>query len=233
MGETAFLYGGNAAFVQDLCCRVAEKHALRIAWASFEQAPQRDHRRAFRTWWQGKFEWQQTDQEKAEGDAWIDAHHVFLVPGEDDDVTLDWLLEKMEVAVVRHEASVIVIDPWNEMDHARSRDESLTEYVGRAIKTLKRFARQFQVHVIIVAHPTKSTKDQDGTYRMPTLYDISDSAHWYNKADLGVVVHRETADNTTVKVAKSRYHEIIGRPGSVVMQFCGETRRFMEHERLT
>jgi twinkle protein len=66
----------------------------------------------------------------------------------------------------------------------------MTEYVGRAIKALKRFARKFQVHLIVIAHPTKSTKDGDGKYRMPTLYDISDSANWYNKCDLGIIVHR-------------------------------------------
>jgi twinkle protein len=126
---------------------------------------------------------------------------------------------------------VIVIDPWNEMDHSRARDETMTEYVGRAIKALKRFARKFQVHQIVIAHPTKSTKDADGKYRMPTLYDISDSANWYNKADLGIIVHRENADDTVIKVQKSRYHEIIGRPGEVIMQYSRDARRFIETQR--
>jgi RecA-family ATPase len=73
-------------------------------------------------------------------------------------VTLDWMLDRMEVAVVRHGVQVIVIDPWNEMDHTRARDETMTEYVGRAIKALKRFARKFQVHLIVIAHPTKSPR---------------------------------------------------------------------------
>lgn len=223
---------GKTTVVQDVCCRVADMHRLKIAWASFEQAPQRDHRRAFRCWFQGLPEWKQSPEEHAAADAWIDQQHVFLIPDEDEDVTLEWLLEKMEIAVVRHDCRVIVIDPWNEMDHNRRRDETLTEYVGRAIKTLKRFARAFQIHLIIVAHPTKSTKDADGVYRMPTLYDISDSAHWYNKCDLGVIVHRENKDSTTVKVAKSRYHEIIGKPGAVLLQYCGDDRRFREIERL-
>lgn len=231
---------GKSTFANDLCCRVALKHGLKIAWASFEQAPQRDHRRALRSWYGredlsggrvGAQERNMTDGEIAAADAWIDAHHSFIVPGEDDDVTLDWMLDRMEAAVVRFGAQVIVIDPWNEMDHSRNRDETMTEYVGRAIKALKRFARKFQVHLIVIAHPTKSAKDGDGKYRMPTLYDISDSANWYNKCDLGIIVHRENPDDTLIKVQKSRYHEIIGRPGEVRMQYSKDERRFIEVER--
>jgi hypothetical protein len=72
----------------------------------------------------------------------------------------------------------------------------------------------------VVAHPTKSAKDGDGNYKMPTLYDISGSANWYNKADLGVIVHRENEDDTLIKVQKSRYHDIIGG-----LARCGCTTR--------
>jgi twinkle protein len=243
---------GKSTFANDLCCRVALNHGLKIGWASFEQAPQRDHRRALRSWYgvaadpmldadpverpahewrEGKPAHQMTSAQIDEADAWIDQQHVFIVPGEDDDVTLDWMLDRMEVAVVRHGIQVMVIDPWNEMDHTRGRDETTTEYVGRAIKALKRFARKFQVHMIVIAHPTKSAKDGDGKYRMPTLYDISDSANWYNKCDLGIIVHRESEDSTLIKIQKSRYHETIGRPGEVLMHYWPGSRRFIDADR--
>lgn len=232
---------GKSTFANDLCCRVALAHGLKTAWASFEQAPQRDHRRALRSWF-GRLDFSgqrkgvpakdMTSAEISDADAWIDQHHVFIVPSEDDDVTLDWILDRMEAAVVRFGVEVIVIDPWNEMDHTRDRNETMTEYVGRAIKTLKRFAKKFQVHLIIIAHPTKSTKNSDGKYIMPTLYDISDSANWYNKCDLGIIVHRENDLDTIIKVQKSRYHEIIGRPGAVNMHYAKDERRFVETERV-
>ena len=56
------------------------------------------------------------------------------------------------------------------------------------------FAKAFKAHVCVVAHPTKSAKDADGNYKMPTLYDIAGSANFYNKADLGVVVPRDAGD---------------------------------------
>lgn len=222
---------GKSSFVNDLCCRVAWTHGLKVAWASFEQAPQRDHRRALRSWFNETPEFKQEPHELARADAWIDERHLFIVPGDDDDVTLDWLLERMEIAVVQHGVRIFVIDPWNELDHSKARDESETEYIGRAIRALKRFAKSMQVHIIVVAHPTKSVKDADGNYKMPTLYDINGSANWYNKCDLGLIVHRETEDDTIIKVQKSRYHEIIGKPGEVRMQYCRDDRRFRETER--
>lgn len=52
---------------------------------------------------------------------------------------------------------------------------------------VKRWAQRHMVHVWLVAHP-KSFEEWDGS--PPSMYDISGSAHWYNKADMGVVVHR-------------------------------------------
>jgi len=224
---------GKTTFANDLFCGIARENDLTIAWASFEQEPQRDHRRNLRTWFVGIPEHRQDNDQRAFADRWIDARHAFLIPSEDEDADLEWLLDKMEVAVVRFGASIIIIDPWNELEHSRRNGETETEYTGRAIRALKRFAKAFRVHICVIAHPTKSVKDGDGTYKMPTLYDIAGSANWYNKADLGVIVHRDTLEfreepYTLVKVQKSRYHEVIGTPGEVYMDFCGDDRSFSE-----
>ena len=50
----------------------------------------------------------------------------------------------------------------------------------------------------------------------PTLYDIADSAHWANKADLGVMVWRKTGDTEAeIAVVKSRCYRELGTPGAV------------------
>ncbi|CAB4122709.1 Archaeal primase DnaG/twinkle, TOPRIM domain [uncultured Caudovirales phage] len=223
---------GKTSFVNDLCCRLAFTHNLTVAFASFEQSPQRDHKRNLRTWYNKKLVVSQYPEELASADAWIDRFFSFVYPPEDADVTLDWLMERVEASVVQHGAKIVVVDPWNEMDHARAQGESLTEYVGRAIKAFKRFAKRFQIHLIVVAHPSKQLKDQDGDYRVPTLYDISDSAHWYNKADVGIVVHRK-GDVSYIRVSKSRYHDEIGTPGEVSATFLPESRRYDIHEEQT
>lgn len=223
---------GKTTFANDVFCGIARENDLTIAWASFEQEPQRDHRRNLRSWFIGIPEFQQTHEQLSVADRWIDQRHVFLVPSEDDDADLEWLLDRMEAAVVRFGASIVIIDPWNELEHSRRHGETETEYTGRAIRALKRFAKAFRVHICVIAHPTKSVKDADGKYKMPTLYDIAGSANWYNKADLGVIVHRENETDTLIKVQKSRYHEIIGKPGEVLMHYCTETRQYIETERV-
>lgn len=237
LGDFAVVTGipshGKSAFVNDFLCRLVSRHGFRVAWASFEQEPQRDHKRALRTWFGEKLEWKQTEREIAAADAWIEAHHRFIVPSEDADVSLEWMMERLEQAVVQHDCQVVVIDPFNEMDHMRERDETETEYVGRAIKRFKRFAKAFQIHLVIVAHPTKIRKDENGRTPMPTLYDIAGSANWNNKADVGIIVHRETEDDTVIKVAKSRYHTQIGVPGAVMMQFGKDDLHYRETERIS
>lgn len=237
LGDFAVVTGipshGKSSFVNDFFCRLATRHGFRIAWASFEQETQRDHRRALRTWFCEVPEWKARPEDIAAADAWIDRHHRFVLASEEADVSLEWMMEKLEQAVIQHDCQIAVIDPWNEMDHMREREETETEYIGRAIKRFKRFAKAFQVHLVIVAHPTKIRRDENGKTPMPNLYDIAGSASWNNKADVGLIVHRENEDDTIIKVAKSRYHTQIGLPGAVRMQFCKDDLRYREVERIS
>lgn len=136
---------------------------------------------------------------------------------EDLEFDIDTFLETVRISVMRDGARIVVLDPWNELEHKRNRDESLTEYVGRAIRRVKAFARRHNVAFWIVAHPTKPQK---GTNQIPSLYDVSDSANWSNKADYGLVYHRsdKTVNEAQLAVVKVR----MGLPGK-----CGvETVKF-------
>ena len=84
------------------------------------------------------------------------------------------------------------------------------------------------MHVIVVAHPRKINKDAKGNVELPTLYDIEQSAMWYNKADLGVIIHRRDGV-TLARVAKSRYEDIIGKRGDTHFIFDEETAHFNEY----
>jgi hypothetical protein len=55
------------------------------------------------------------------------------------------------------------------------------------LSKVKRFAQNYDCHVWFVAHP-RVLRDWRG--EPPNLYDISGSAHFINKADNGIVVHR-------------------------------------------
>lgn len=127
---------------------------------------------------------------------------------EDVEMDLDEFLRLARLAVVRHGAKMIVLDPWNEMEHRRRKDESETDYIGRAIRSIKRFAKQNDVAFWLVAHPSKPER---GTNKIPGLYEISGSANFANKADYGITYHRPDPkeNRAIIRVTKVR----MGLPG--------------------
>jgi twinkle protein len=56
---------------------------------------------------------------------------------EDMEMGLDEFLDLCRVAVMRHGVKMIVLDPWNELEHKRNRDETETDYIGRDIRAIK------------------------------------------------------------------------------------------------
>ena len=211
---------GKTSMVNQVCCEMAVRHGWNTVFASFEQPPQTAHRRALRSFHSRRRVVEMNGEQIAAADKWIDRHFSFIVRDSDDeDADLAWVLERCAAAIVQYGASIVVIDPWNEMDHTRPPDMTLTEYTGFAIKQFRKLANKHRVHVIVVAHPAKMMRAKDGKYPVPTLYDISDSAHWANKADVGIIVHRDSmvlGSDTRIRIVKSRYHDQIGRPGEIV-----------------
>jgi twinkle protein len=68
-----------------------------------------------------------------------------------------------------------------------------------------------------------------GGYKAPTMYEISGGAHWRNKADIGLCVHRPdlNRDVSEIMVQKMRFSEE-GRIGKVELKFVCSTERFEE-----
>lgn len=237
MVVTGFAGQGKSTWTQQLVAHLAINHGWVTAIASFEMmirpyvvdalgATLLDKPK----WIARRINW--TPQEEQRAERWVEDHFVFIGPDaeSDDDADISWLIERAEAAVIRHGARCIVIDPWNEVDHLRRREESQTEYVGRAIRQLKRFANSYNVLVVIVAHPTKSAKEKAPDQL--SLYDISDSAHFANKADIGVIIARqgnlEMDTLTSVLVKKIRFQPDMGKPGDKDLDFDPVKRLFIQ-----
>lgn len=126
--------------------------------------------------------------------------------------TIDWVLGKAEWAVAHRSAEVVLIDPWNELDRARKRDEMMTDYIGRCLMLIKDFCRTMNAIVIVVAHPTKAIAGNGG--KVVSLADIEGSMNWFNKCDNGLIVVREPSTNAA-KVISAKVREIgAGKLGS-------------------
>jgi len=159
--------------------------------------------------------------------AWLQEHISFILPG--DNLSVDNILKLAVVEVKRNGINGLVIDPWNELDH-QYQGESETQYISKALSKIRRFARKYNLHIFIVAHPTKLRKDDNGKYPVPTPYDISGSAHWYNKADNAISCWRDIQSTTVdVHVQKVRFQKQVGTPGMVSFNYNVITGRYEQN----
>jgi len=127
--------------------------------------------------------------QKKKSHRWVDDHFTWLYPN-DDSNKLGVILDMVRRVKESYGCQGFVLDPWNEVDHDEAAHGSETKYIEKALIKVRRFAREHDIHIWIIAHPTKMRKKDDGTYDPPTPYDINGSSHWRNKADFCLCVHR-------------------------------------------
>jgi twinkle protein len=158
---------------------------------------------------------------------WCNKHFHFLMPEEDNDQSLKNILDLAKASIFKDGIHGLVIDPWNEIEHEYGREPE-TVYISKSLTKIRKFNRVNNIHTWLVAHPTKLAKDRNGKYPMPNLYDISGSAHFYNKPDNGVIIHRDFEEKITeVCIPKVRFKEI-GKPGKVKLNYDVSNGRYHE-----
>jgi len=156
-------------------------------------------------------------------------NNFFFLESREERPTIKWILDKARVAVIREGINGIVIDPYNEIDTNDRGTKREDEHIKEIISACKRFARTHNVSVWIVAHPAKMQRNNDGTYPIPSMYDISGSAHWHNMADIGLCVHRNFEENeTVVYVKKVREQGLYGEIGECLFSYDVSTRSYRE-----
>lgn len=230
LGELLVVSGipghGKSTWTMNMCANLARQHGWRTAVASFEIPTVPALRFKLRLAASGVPTKEWTRDIVTAADAFIQEHFIFIdadpVDDTDEDMTLEWLLERAADAVLRYGIRVLVIDPWNEVEHARPKHETETQYVNRSLRQIRRFALKHEVLAIVLAHPTKDV-GKGGESRTPTLYDIEGSAAWYNKPDHGVIIDvpDPTLNETVVCIKKARF-SWSGKKGDVTLEYVPE-----------
>lgn len=105
---------------------------------------------------------------------------------DEEDMSVDSVMKSAKALVKQKGVKILVVDPYNKLEHQYKSNVSETQYISKFLDTLSNFAKYNDILVILVAHPRKM---QTGS--APTLYDISGSANFYNKADYGITIHRD------------------------------------------
>lgn len=146
----------------------------------------------------------------------------------DNELTIDGILSKAKELVGMYGINGLVIDPYNYIETRMDSGMSETNYISEVLSKVVYFAREYQVHVFFVAHPTKiQTDPKTGNFVVPNLYSISGSANWYNKADNGMVVWRNfETDEIEVHIKKVRF-AWVGRVGHARFAYNKTTGQYI------
>jgi twinkle protein len=101
----------------------------------------------------------------------------------------DWLFNKFEEQMFTYGINLFVIDAWNKIQMPKGMVGK--EGIDIILTKLTNFCIKHNVHIFLVAHPTKMKKDAKGDYEMPTLYDVSGSSDFKNQTHNGFTIYRQ------------------------------------------
>lgn len=228
---------GKSNFLDQVLVKLAHRHSWKAALFTPENYPVKTHLQRLAEIVIGQpflpnYANRMTREDAMAARIWLNDSFFYVQPP-NENFRLDMILERFSYLVSRQGINTAVIDPWNTIEHQRPRDQSETEYVGQTLNKLKYFAREHDIHLHVVAHPTKMQKQADGqNFEVPNLYSIMGSSNWFNIVDNGVVVHRnfdKTGKNstTTVYVQKIK-HRYIGELGYCRFEFDKSCQRYRE-----
>lgn len=214
---------GKSTFTTFAAYHVARNEGIRVGFMSFETHPYRTRDQLARL--HCRKAWADlSEADRAEFLSFADDHFRVVHRTFDDDAKhhLAWLRSTIYALAVRDGCKLIVVDPWNELEHLPEPGESMTAYINFALQQVRQWAEQYDTHICLIAHPRKM--GTDGKPRCPTGYDIADSAAFYNKPALGFSVHKGGNDDgeewVEVQTWKVRETQLYGfSPGSIQLRF--------------
>lgn len=185
---------GKSELVDDIVCRLNISHDWKGAFYSPENYPIKMHYAKFHEKIVGKRfgERYSSSDEFYNALEYIQENFFWVAPPED--FTVDDILKKFEILIKRKGIKVCVIDPFNRIDKPTNGDK--LDAISQILIKLSNFAKKHDVLLILVAHPKKLQKDKDGFFPMPTMYDISGSADFWNMSDYGVGIMRDQDPET-------------------------------------
>jgi len=222
---------GKSSWVDNLAVNTMVKHGWRWLFFSAENLPYESHWASLAELYIGKAfnkgaANRMTDTEREQAKTFLRAHCRHIQP--DDRMTVGRILEVTERAMLDSKIDCLVIDPWNELDHSRPVHMPETEYVSNALSQIRRFARETNLHIFVVAHPAKLSRGKDGALPIPTPHDVSGSSHFWNKADYAACIWRDFSDQTGethVYIQKAR-HRWVARLGRISLFHQAATNHF-------
>lgn len=220
---------GKSEFIDEIAERLNMRYQWRFAYFSPENAPLAYHASKLIEKFTGKkFDKKHLNPgEYRQVKEHLEQDFFFISPA--SDFKLDTILDKAKSLVRRKGIKALVIDPYNRLESQATGRMSETLYISETLDKLTAFAQRYDLMIILMAHPTKLPKNKDGKIEAPTLYDISGSANFFNKADFGIVVHRDRDNNIVeVHIQKVKFRHL-GEPGLALFKYNINNGRYVPY----
>lgn len=218
---------GKSELLDEIIYRLNLNVRWKVAYFSPENHPKQWHIAKIISKITGKsFSKQYLSQEEYEqAREYMKDNYFFIDPEDSSD--LDDILDRAKFLVKRKGIKMLVIDPYNKLEHNIENGLNETQYISKFLDRLTTFAKQNDVLLFLVAHPYKMKKE-NGKFEVPNLYSISGSAHFYNKADYGLSVYRnDEAGNVEVHIQKVKFKHL-GNTGVALLQYNLVNGRYIE-----
>lgn len=224
---------GKSEFIDQIMVNMAQEKDWKFAICSFENEPRLHIAKLISKYIRKPFFEGATDrinqEELNRGKEFVQSHFSFLYQADGSMSSIESIIERLKVAVMRHGVRGAIIDPYNYIQ--KGRDVSETEWVSDILTRLRVFAQAHGIHLWFVAHPAKMMRDQSGNVPAPKGYDISGSAAWFAKADVGLTVHRPDPARSRVSeihIWKCRF-SWVGKQGNTDLAFDVPTSTYKKH----
>jgi len=215
---TGYPSSGKSNFVDQLMVNLGRSHDWKFALCSFENAPEVHISRLMEIYKEKRFfegTSRMTEDDRKDAFDWVQQHFLFLDSEGVEPASIDSILDRARIAVVRMGIRGLVVDPYNYIENKSGMAE--TEFISSMLTRIQAFAKAYGVHVWFVAHPAKITRSGMDLPR-PDGMAISGSMAWWAKADCGMTVHRTKNNDVEIAIWKCRYRWV-GTQGETQLNY--------------
>jgi len=212
---------GKTTFATFVCHHLVREHGLRIGMGLFETDMAEVMDQLMRL--NGVFPGSNEDKRK-ETLEFLDTHYRLfkMVDEEHETHGMAWLKQMVHRLCARDGCNMVVIDPWNELEHLLEPNETMTQYINLALKRMREWADKFDAHIMIIAHPKKVPDKY-----IPKGYDVAESAGFFNKPGMGWTVSQTNDGLTELHCWKVRNRQQTGcRPSKGRFRFDEHTMSY-------
>lgn len=153
------------------------------------------------------------------------AKHIFNIRPKNSDV--DSVLAAANSAVHSLNVKFLLLDPFNFFAKPKEYGLSDPDKISAMIQQIVENTRKENICTMLVAHPRKPS-DVQAMQHQHSLYDVSGSADFYNKPDVGIWMERDDTNGITlIDVLKVRF-DVLGENGTFAVWYNHGNHRYAD-----